>query len=208
MNRTISKVIGVACVVTTALALSTTTQASSKNKHRKPSVNERGAQSFRYNNFRSNGNLNRQFNNGRFNRNQLGNGQSGLGSFRYNAFRSSGFGNGNSQIGFPFKDSFGLGDGGATAQNTIQSGNNGNSIVVNEGPAAPLGLQITGTRVQQRPPAKVIQVSHDLKTLGEERAERQADRLNSHGDERVFRFYRENEAYDVRFPSVVYLKSD
>jgi hypothetical protein len=199
MSRIISKTIGLVCVAATALALSVSTQASTKHKHRKPTVNEPSGKSFRYNEFSSNSGF----------RGKNRRGTSGLNSFRYNAFRSDNI-NKNGVIGFPFRDSFGFGDNSSSANSEgfNQSGNNGNSVVINEGPREPLGLQITGTFFEKRPGAKVIHVSDELKDLGEERAERRRERLNSGHDNRVFRFYRSNEAYDVRFPSVVYLNSN
>ena len=212
MSRTYSKAIGSICVVATALALSVSTPASSKNsRQKKPSVNQPTAQSFRYNAYKDLGNVNRNFNDGRSNRNQFNSGQPTARSFRYNTLKDLGNNNNNFQTGFPFADSFGVDfdggfDGGAGGGNIQQSGGNGNSVVVNDGLRAPLGLQITGTFVLPRPPAKIISVTDDLKALGNERAERRRDRLNNGTDNRVFRFYRDNEAYDERFPSVVYLK--
>lgn len=79
-------------------------------------------------------------------------------------------------------------------------------MTINQGPPEPLGLRISGTFFDPRPAANIVRVTDDKKTLGEERAERRRDRLNNGTDNRVFRFYRDNEAYDERFPSVVYLK--
>ena len=137
------------------------------------------------------------------------NSQPSLRSFRYDSYRHYGSRNRRSHIGFPFRGTYGNSiSNSASTGNVEQSGNYGNSVTVNEGPRAPLGLQLTGTFMKQRSPAKVLKVSNDLKSLGEERAERRRDRFDAEGDTRVFNFYRENEAFDVRFPSVVYLKSD
>ncbi|MGI9353806.1 MAG: hypothetical protein ACR2PF_01375 [Rhizobiaceae bacterium] len=58
-----------------------------------------------------------------------------------------------------------------------------------------------------RPRAKIIQVSDDQKIIGEQRAAGRAGRFNRENGNKYVRFYRDNEAYDVRFPSIVYLNS-
>ncbi len=199
MSRTHSKIIGSICVVATALSLSVATPAISKGKGHKSGFKQPSQHSFRYNEYRSDSGV----------RSRNRRGASGQRSFRYNAFRSDNYKN-SGVIGFPFRNSYGLSDGGNNVRtgNVEQSGNHGNSVSINEAPRAPLGLQLTRTFMEQRAPAKVLTVNNDLKSLGEERAERRRDRYDVDGDKRVFRFYRDNEAYDERFPSVVYLKSD
>ncbi len=58
-----------------------------------------------------------------------------------------------------------------------------------------------------RAPAKILSVSNDLKVLGEKRAARREALFDEATDLPNIRFYRPNEAYDRRFPSVVYLRS-
>jgi len=58
-----------------------------------------------------------------------------------------------------------------------------------------------------RPNAGIIRVTESQKIIGERRAAARARRYNREDTARYFRFYRPNEAYDVRFPSVVYLTS-
>ena len=54
--------------------------------------------------------------------------------------------------------------------------------------------------------SKIIHVSDEMLELGEERAARREERMIDQIDEIDIRFYRDNEAYDVRYPSIVYLK--
>lgn len=58
-----------------------------------------------------------------------------------------------------------------------------------------------------RPSAGIIRVTQREKIIGEERAAARSRRFNRENSSRYIRFYRDNEAYDVRFPSVVYLTS-
>lgn len=53
--------------------------------------------------------------------------------------------------------------------------------------------------------AKIIHVSDRMKRLGEERAARREARMLRNIKNIKFGYYRKNEAYDVRFPSIVYL---
>ncbi len=53
--------------------------------------------------------------------------------------------------------------------------------------------------------AKIIRVSDEMKRLAEERADRRAARRQNRINSSNFRYYRDNEAYDVRFPDFVYL---
>lgn len=57
----------------------------------------------------------------------------------------------------------------------------------------------------RRSMSKIIHVSEEMKELGEERAERREARMIEQMDQLDIRFYRDNEAYDARFPSIVYL---
>jgi hypothetical protein len=45
-----------------------------------------------------------------------------------------------------------------------------------------------------------------MKRLGEERAANREVKMRQNIDDIEFGFYRESEAYDVRFPSIVYLE--
>ena len=58
---------------------------------------------------------------------------------------------------------------------------------------------------QTRSLAKIIHVSDEMKDLGEIRAARRESRMLQEIDTIEFGFYRDNEAYDMRFPSIVYL---
>lgn len=53
--------------------------------------------------------------------------------------------------------------------------------------------------------AKIIHVSSAMKKLAEKRAAAREALYYKEADKIEFRYYRPNEAYDVRFPSVVYL---
>lgn len=71
-------------------------------------------------------------------------------------------------------------------------------------------IEVSGqlTEYRQRGPEPlVIKVPEHLKQLGDERAERRAMQFDAEGDKREFRFYRDNEAYDPRFPSIVFLRA-
>lgn len=56
-----------------------------------------------------------------------------------------------------------------------------------------------------RSAAKIQQVSYEQWELGEARAARREAKMLEELDSIDIRFYRPNEAYDARFPSVVYL---
>lgn len=58
---------------------------------------------------------------------------------------------------------------------------------------------------KQSSASKIIHVSEKMKQLGEARAARREAAMLENLDSIEFRFYRPNEAYDVRFPSIVYL---
>ena len=59
----------------------------------------------------------------------------------------------------------------------------------------------------QRPgsEAKILHVTPEQRELGESRAARREARMLERFDETEFGYYRPNEAYNIRFPSVVYL---
>lgn len=58
----------------------------------------------------------------------------------------------------------------------------------------------------RRSASKIIRVSDEMKRLGEERAANREVKMRQNIDDIEFGFYRESEAYDVRFPSIVYLE--
>jgi len=58
-----------------------------------------------------------------------------------------------------------------------------------------------------RPMARILSVSDEQRELGEERAARREALRRSESKDRIYGFYSEREAYDIRFPSVVYLDS-
>jgi len=60
--------------------------------------------------------------------------------------------------------------------------------------------------VRRRPGSKIIRVSEKMKRLGEERAAIREEKMLKQIDNIDIQFYRDNEAYDVRFPSIVYLE--
>ncbi|MEP0944285.1 MAG: hypothetical protein ABJH63_12610 [Rhizobiaceae bacterium] len=59
--------------------------------------------------------------------------------------------------------------------------------------------------MRSRPGAKIIRVSEKMKRLGEERAAKREARMLEELDNLDIRYYRDSEAYDARFPSIVYL---
>ena len=58
----------------------------------------------------------------------------------------------------------------------------------------------------RRPGAKIIRVTERQKQLGEARAAIREARMIEQIDKLDIRFYRDTEAYDARFPSIVYLE--
>ncbi|MEP1208332.1 MAG: hypothetical protein ABJM29_08840 [Rhizobiaceae bacterium] len=60
--------------------------------------------------------------------------------------------------------------------------------------------------MRRRPGSKIIHVSEKMKQLGEERAAKREERMLEQIDKLDIRFYRDNEAYDARFPSIVFLE--
>ena len=58
----------------------------------------------------------------------------------------------------------------------------------------------------RRPGAKIIRVTERQKRLGEARAAIREARMIEQIDKLDIRFYRDTEAYDARFPSIVYLE--
>ena len=74
-------------------------------------------------------------------------------------------------------------------------------IVIKEG----LSEKVYVRRMQLNPVARVIRVTPEQVDIGEAKAERRRIRRLNERHERVYGFYSDREAYDVRFPSVVYL---
>ncbi|MCJ8310946.1 MAG: hypothetical protein HRU27_18620 [Rhizobiaceae bacterium] len=60
--------------------------------------------------------------------------------------------------------------------------------------------------MRTRAGAKIIKVSEKMKRLGEERAAKREAKMMAEFDNLDIRYYRNNEAYDARFPSIVYLE--
>ena len=60
--------------------------------------------------------------------------------------------------------------------------------------------------MRSRSGAKIIKVSERMKRLGEERAAIREAKMLDEMDNLDIRYYRDNEAYDARFPSIVYLE--
>lgn len=60
--------------------------------------------------------------------------------------------------------------------------------------------------MRTRAGAKIIKVSEKMKRLGEERAAKREAKMLEQMDNLDIRYYRDNEAYDARFPSIVYLE--
>ena len=60
--------------------------------------------------------------------------------------------------------------------------------------------------MRSRSGAKIIKVSEKMKRLGEERAALREAKMLENWDNLDIRYYRNNEAYDARFPSIVYLE--
>ncbi len=86
-------------------------------------------------------------------------------------------------------------------------------ITVEQAPAVPIQptdglLTEVANEGSLRPKAGIIRVSEHQKQLGRQRAALRNRQLDPESAARNFRFYRPNEAYDVRFPSVVYLNSN
>ena len=59
---------------------------------------------------------------------------------------------------------------------------------------------------RRRPGAKILRVTERQKQLGEARAAIREARMIEQIDELDIRFYRDTEAYDARYPSIVYLE--
>ena len=68
-------------------------------------------------------------------------------------------------------------------------------------------LREKATYSPSRSAAKVLRVTPEQLQIGEARAARREARMLEQIDQLDIRFYRPNEAYDARFPSVVYLDS-
>ena len=68
-------------------------------------------------------------------------------------------------------------------------------------------LQNKVTYSPRKSAAKIIHVSDQMKRLGEARAAVREANLLRNIDNIKFKYYRPNEAFDVRFPDVVYLDS-
>ncbi len=66
-------------------------------------------------------------------------------------------------------------------------------------------LRIAGTRYPTGPAAKIINIDGDAVTLAEERAEGRFERFQQ--DDVEIRFHTPRQAYDARFPNVIYLDS-
>ncbi len=66
-------------------------------------------------------------------------------------------------------------------------------------------LRIAGTRYPTGPAAKIITVDGDAVSLAEERAEGRFERFQEQDVE--IRFHTARQAYDARFPNVIYLDS-
>ncbi len=60
--------------------------------------------------------------------------------------------------------------------------------------------------MRRRPGSKIIRVSEKMKRLGEARAAIREEKILKEIDNIDIRFYRDNEAYDARYPSIVYLE--
>lgn len=102
---------------------------------------------------------------------------------------------------------FGLGQRGAIPAISVTGGTaNALSIVNNRNDASGL-LREYSPDGGRKPEALVIKVPEHLKRLGEKRADQRALAFEEEGEKRQFGYYRDNEAYDLRFPSVVYLRS-
>ena len=88
-------------------------------------------------------------------------------------------------------------------------GNTSPGEVIQQVPASPSQGQLTEVLNNGvlRPRAEITSVSERQKIDGERKAAARAQRFRRDGGTIRFRFYRENEAYDERFPSVVYLNS-
>ncbi len=73
----------------------------------------------------------------------------------------------------------------------------------------PLGqsgaLRVAGTALPTRPSAQIINVDGDLVSVAEERAEGRLQRFEQENVE--IRFHTPRQAYDARFPNVIYLDS-
>lgn len=63
------------------------------------------------------------------------------------------------------------------------------------------------TIMHSRSGPKILQVTQEQFVMGESRAARREQRMLDNFENIDIRYYRPNEAYDVRFPSVVYLDS-
>ncbi|NKB52051.1 MAG: hypothetical protein GKR97_07500 [Rhizobiaceae bacterium] len=61
-------------------------------------------------------------------------------------------------------------------------------------------------QMRRRSGSKIIRVSEKMKRLGEERAARREAKMLKQIDNVDIRFYRNSEAYDARYPSIVYLE--
>ena len=66
-------------------------------------------------------------------------------------------------------------------------------------------LRIAGTYMPAKPPAQVIRVDGSLQEIADDRALRRLEKFEREQPE--IRFYTPRQAYDARFPSVVYLDS-
>lgn len=132
--------------------------------------------------------------------------------FGFNEFKNNGFntfnGFGKNRFGQLGGGLGGNGLGAALANGDIDLSNPSINGDINVGPGDETripGLRELAVPGQTRPAARIIRVPNSLKTLGEERADRRAEQFDGDEQLRYFRFYRPTEAYDVRFPSVVYL---
>lgn len=61
--------------------------------------------------------------------------------------------------------------------------------------------------MRRRARSKIIKVSPAMKRLGEERAARREAKMLANIENLDIRYYRDNEAYDARYPSIVYLET-
>lgn len=82
------------------------------------------------------------------------------------------------------------------------------SLVINEDGRVSFADSFLRNKVTyspQRSIARILHVTDEQLALGEKRAERREAKMLDQIDTIEFGYYRPNEAYDVRFPSIVYL---
>lgn len=72
--------------------------------------------------------------------------------------------------------------------------------------AAPSGLRELVSTSPTRSPSKILHVTREQYEEGESRAARREAKMLANIENIRFRYYRPNEAYDERFPSIVYLE--